>query len=234
QPGSNTIQIRNLAEGAVGRPPFFMLDYADLLLPEATQAQPEPTNPPLPSPQPEPTNEPSSPPQPELPTPAPTDIPAPTPDIPTPEPTPGTAANEIRLEDTAWQGGFRQGRGYGGRSATWIYGSGTSYSTMTAAVTLDRQPQGTAVLRVEGMDSEGRAKTPIVITVNGREIFRGANPLPDDDLPLETGTWASASWNFDPALLQPGSNTIQIRNLAEGAVGRPPFFMLDYAVVVVP
>lgn len=222
RPGQNTIRIRNLAAGAVGRPPFFMLDFADLILDDQAQPQPAPTD--EPAPPPEPTDEPAPPPEP---------VP-PTPELPTAEPTPGSATAEIRLEDTAWQGGYGQGRSYGGRTATWIYGSGTAYSTMTAAVTLERQPQGSAVLRVEGMDSEGRAKTPIRITVNGQPIFQGPNPLPDDDLPLESGTWATASWTFDAALLQPGQNTIQIRNLADGAVGRPPFFMLDYAVLVVP
>ncbi|HEY0735095.1 MAG TPA: hypothetical protein VGD69_09340, partial [Herpetosiphonaceae bacterium] len=230
QPGPNTIQIRNLAQGEVGRPPFFMLDYADLILDDEARPQPAPSN--QPTPPPPPTDAPT--PQPEPPSPEPTSIPAPTPELPTAAPTQGSAAAEIRLEDTVWQGGYGQGRSYGGRRATWVYGSGTAYSTMTSAVTLDRQVQGTAVLRVEGMDSEGRAKTPIRITVNGQPIFQGPNPLPDDDLPLESGTWATASWTFDAALLQPGPNTIQIRNLAQGEVGHPPFFMLDYAVLVVP
>jgi hypothetical protein len=65
--------------------------------------------------------------------------------------------------------------------------------------------------------------------VNGVEIYNGPNPLPDDDQPLETGTWASQSWEFDAALLHAGQNEITISNLAEGAFSRPPFFMLDYA-----
>jgi hypothetical protein len=65
--------------------------------------------------------------------------------------------------------------------------------------------------------------------VNGTEIYNGPNPLPDDDLPLETGTWASHTWSFDSALLRPGSNQITISNLASGTFGGPPFFMLDYA-----
>ena len=81
------------------------------------------------------------------------------------------------------------------------------------------------------MDSEGRTKTPIQILVNGAEIYNGPNPLPDDDQPLESGTWASQSWTFDAALLRPGQNEIAIRNLAEGAFSRPPFFMLDYAEI---
>ncbi len=133
-----------------------------------------------------------------------------------------------------WQGSYRRASGntvYGGRTATWIYGTTTQYSTMQATFRVDQQPVGTAELSVEGMDSEGRAKTPIRITVNGVQIFQGANPLPDDDLPLESGTWDTATWGFDAALLRPGENRITISNEAPGEFSRPPFFMLDYAVI---
>lgn len=140
----------------------------------------------------------------------------------------------VRLEDTAWQGGFRQGRGYGGRSATWIYGTATNYTSMQSVIVLDTPPSGTATLSIEGMDSEDRVKTPIRITINGREIFNGPNPLPNDDLPLATGTWATHAFPFDAAVLQPGRNVIRISNLAAGNFGLPPFFMLDYAVLSLP
>jgi hypothetical protein len=137
----------------------------------------------------------------------------------------------ITLEDTDWQGGYRRpgGQTYGGRTGTWIYGSSTEYSVMRARFPIAGTFAGTATLTVEGMDSEGRTKTPIQIAVNGVAIYDGPNPLPDDDLPLETGTWASQSWTFDAALLHAGQNEITISNLAEGAFSRPPFFMLDYA-----
>lgn len=103
---------------------------------------------------------------------------------------------------------------------------------MEAAFNLDVQPVGTAALRIEGMDSEGPAKTPISVRVNGTEIFVGPNPLPDDDKPFETGTWASHTWRFDAGLLRPGRNVVSISNLAEGAFSLPPWFMLDYAEVL--
>ena len=87
-------------------------------------------------------------------------------------------------------------------------------------------------LVIEGMDSEDRAKTPIQILVNGTEIYNGPNPLPDDDQPLESGTWASQSWSFDAQLLRVGQNEISVSNLAEGEFSRPPFFMLDYAKLI--
>jgi hypothetical protein len=100
---------------------------------------------------------------------------------------------------------------------------------MQTTFSLDGAPSGLARLTVEGMDSENPAKTTISIAVNGQEIFRGRNPLPDDDQPLETGTWDSYTWQFDAALLHPGQNTIVIQNLDQGAFSLPPFMMLDYA-----
>lgn len=164
--------------------------------------------------------------------------PQPTPIPATPRPRPTTAVvpvqaqgTTIQLEDDVWGGGYRSARGYGGRSATWIYGAGTDYSSMRALFTLDAQPSGIASLTIEGMDSEDRGKTPIQILINDVEIFNAPNPLPNDDLPLETGTWASTTFTFESALLQPGENTIQINNLKPGQFSRPPFFMLDYAVL---
>jgi hypothetical protein len=141
------------------------------------------------------------------------------------------ASFTVRLDDVDWQGGFRRpgGQTYGGRTATWIYGRSTEYSTMSASFVVNGTPAGTATLTVEGMDSEGRTKTPIQLLINGTEIYNGPNPLPDDDQPLETGTWASQSWTFDASLLRPGQNQVSFSNLAEGAFSRPPFFMLDYA-----
>ncbi|HEY0602373.1 MAG TPA: polysaccharide lyase family protein [Herpetosiphonaceae bacterium] len=152
---------------------------------------------------------------------------------PASQPAAGSAA-PIVLDNPVWQGSYLRSSGnteYGGRTAAWIYGSSTQFSTMQATFSLETQPRGTAQLSIEGMDSEGAAKTPIRIRVNETEIFNGPNPLPDDDLPLETGTWSTYTWSFDAALLRPGQNTIRISNLAQGTVGRPPFFMLDYAEI---
>ncbi len=102
---------------------------------------------------------------------------------------------------------------------------------MSATFEVQAQPAGSASLSIEGMDSENAPRTPISITVNGVEIFNGPNPLPDDDHSLETGTWATYTWTFDAALLQPGLNEISVSNLEAGAFGLPPFFMLDYAEI---
>ena len=102
---------------------------------------------------------------------------------------------------------------------------------MQAAFDVSGQPAGTADLTVEGMDAEDRGKTPISIRVNGVEIYSGPNPLPDDDMPLESGNWGSYTWSFDASLLRPGRNVISISHLESGAFSLPPWFMLDYATV---
>ena len=156
-------------------------------------------------------------------------------EVPTPQIIQRDGQVIIRVEDVGWSGGysFSQGaRGYGGRTATWIYSASTEHSRMEAGFSIDGRPEGEALLRIEGMDSEGPAKTRISILLNNIEIFQGPNPLPDDDFAPETGTWTSVVWAFDAALLRPGTNTITIQNLSSGVFGQPPFFMLDYADIV--
>lgn len=181
---------------------------------------------------------------PPVPTEAPPTVPAPTetpvivpPTVPAPTEAPPpvpVAGSTVRLEETAWRGGWQQSKPYGGRNATWIYGTGTGYSSMQAAFVVDEQPSGMATLTIEGMDSEDRAKTPISIGVNGTVIYSGPNPLPNDDQPLDSGTWASYSWNFDAQLVQPGTNILTISTRTPGQFRQPPFFMLDYAVINLP
>jgi hypothetical protein len=46
------------------------------------------------------------------------------------------------------------------------------------------------------------------------------------------GQWGSYGWAFDAALLRPGQNVVSISVLVEGAIGAPPWFMLDYADII--
>lgn len=142
----------------------------------------------------------------------------------------------IKLEDTAWTGGWRNKGAsvYGGRTATWIYGAGTQWSTMQASFDLAQPPRSAGQLTIMAMDSEDQAKTLITISVNGTAIFDGPDPFPNDDLPLATGTWAERIFPVDASLLRAGRNTIMIGNRSPGVFGRPPFFMLDYAVLDLP
>ncbi|MDP9381742.1 MAG: fibronectin type III domain-containing protein, partial [Chloroflexota bacterium] len=222
--------------------------------------EPDPTNTPTPSPtpteEPEPTLAPTAT---STPTPTPTDIPEPTdtprprptetptpepPDTPTPEPPPPQpptrtveAARVTELEDNQFTGGFSSPRFYQGRTARWVYGQRTEYTTMRATFTIEGEPVGagpdnTAILQLHGMDSENPPKTLIRIQMNGRTIFEGRNPLPNDTVDTRTSNWGTSNLEFDAAVLREGRNTLTITNLEpNGGFRGPPFFMLDRAYV---
>jgi hypothetical protein len=148
----------------------------------------------------------------------------------------GGAAGPLTIEDGAWSGGyngpFNGGPTYGGRTPVVAYGQGSDRSEITASFSLAARPRGNPAVVLHGMDSEGPAKTEIVISVNGITIYNGENPLPDDDFVLETGTWDSASFPFDRGILREGENSITIINRSPGRFGGPPFIIIDYATIV--
>jgi hypothetical protein len=202
--------------------------------------------PPSPTPPPaaEATDTPA-PPAPVAPTPAPlepTQPPAPPPPAPTatssrgnpvfPTPTvPVAVGNDVTVEDVAFAGAYRYAPPsvYEGRTAAWVYGQGTNFTTMRATFSAAGQPTGAARLTISGMDSEGTAKSPMRVLINDALIFDGPNPLPNDHSP-NPGNWGASTWTFDAALLRPGVNTLTIENrAANGQVGRPPFIMVDFA-----
>ncbi|ACZ42589.1 serine/threonine protein kinase [Thermobaculum terrenum ATCC BAA-798] len=189
---------------------------ADLLTIQAPPPKPTPT------PTPTPTTEP---------TPTPTREPTPT---PTPRSTPArTGSVSIRLEDSFFRGGWSNEDGYKGRSAQWIYGQRTQYWRMSTRFVLWGDREGMATLKLVGMDSEDSKKTRISILINDQEIFRGPDPLPNDTQNLnDSGNWGESTITFPSSLLNDGNNTLEIQNLEKnGGFGRPPWFMLDYAVV---
>ncbi len=143
--------------------------------------------------------------------------------------------NGVTLEDSAFSGGYRRLDGlYHGRTATWVYGQGTQYRTMSASFDIANPPTGNATLQITGLDSEDAAKTPIFITLNGIFIYNGANPLPNDfpNGVFQPGNWGSYNWAIPPGTLVQGTNTLSISNLdPSDKINQPPFFLLDYAVI---
>jgi eukaryotic-like serine/threonine-protein kinase len=214
-------------------------------VPTDTPLPPTETPVPLPTdtPAPLPTDTPAPPPPPtdtpvpeQIPPPLPTDTPVPEPEPPTPTPAPEPLpGNTIALEDTAFAGGYTRSNGlYHGRSAHWVYGQGTQYSTMSATFNVDNPPAGPAVLTIVGIDSEDKAKTPMNITLNGVVIYEGPNPLPNDNSsgPNGPGNWGSFTWPIGPGVLQPGANTLSITNLDPSPkINFPIFIMVDYASI---
>jgi len=105
---------------------------------------------------------------------------------------------------------------------------------MNATFNVAEPRSGTAVLSIEGMDSEDAAKTLVRIAINGVTLFEGATPFPNDDLPLATGRWATQQLPFDASILRAGANTITLTNLSPGRASLPPFVAVDYALVRLP
>lgn len=137
----------------------------------------------------------------------------------------------IELDDSTWQGGIAgpDGRTYDGHSVIRIYGTATDNHVAHATFTIEGQPFGMSELLIAGLDAAGADKTPIRLTLNDHEIYKGPSPLPDDDGVPNSTAWDSYSWTVDAQLLRQGQNVLAIANLAAGAADTPPFLLLDYA-----
>jgi uncharacterized protein YgiM (DUF1202 family) len=146
----------------------------------------------------------------------------------------------IVVDDTDFSGGFSNDDGlYKWHTAKWLYSQKTRYARMHATFYVDGTPVGNdagdAGLGLVGLDSEDSAKTPIRIEVNGHTVYQGPDPLPNDFFPYnpEQGNWGDATLTFLVSYLKRGANDPAITDLAaEGSVRHPPYFLLDYAVVV--
>jgi len=212
---------------------------------------PEPTAPPTPERTPRPTREPTpeSTPDPtpratRRPTPEPTPEPTPRPTRrPTPEPTPPspppptdppvTRSVSVTIPDQILSGGYEDPDGrYKGRTASWVYGQGTSFDTMRGSFGAEggRRAVGTARLRLVGMDDERPEKNPMRLTLNGQVLYEGPDPLPNDFCcgPTGEGNWGAVIFEFPASLLR-DTNELSITNLSTSDCTLCPFYvMVDF------
>jgi hypothetical protein len=183
------------------------------------------------------------------PTQAPTQAPQPTPKVtpppvtpteppsqPTP-PAPVLSEYSVRIPDGRFLGDFTdQDNGiYHGRTASWIYGRGTPYSTMTAQFTLDQPGEivGRGSLEIVGLDGENERHNAVRIELNGVTLYEGPDPLPNDTCCNGTGpgNWGSAVFDIPRDVLQ-SENVLAITNLeSSDCTGCPKFVMVDFFVV---
>lgn len=123
---------------------------------------------------------------------------------------------------------------YHGRTATWVYGQGTRFHTMTATAQIRGEPVGPARFTVVGIDSEDEPKTPMRLTINDILIYEGPNPLPNDDCcgNRGPGNWGGVTFELPPGILRSGNNRISITNLdPSDEIFLPIFVMVDRAVL---
>ena len=143
--------------------------------------------------------------------------------------------NSVNIDGPDFQGGYTRPDGlYHGRTAEWVYGQGTPYNTMSASFSIDDNPKGPANMVIVGVDLEDPPKTPMRILVNDQEIFKGPDPLPNDNSngPDAPGNWGSANFHLGPKVLRKGLNTITITNLdPSDKINYPIFVMVDSASI---
>lgn len=203
--------------------------------PAVLEPTPEPATAPTPEPSPEPSPRPTPRPTPEpaqRPTPEPTPPPTPAPTL---TPRPPAEDVSVRIPNRLFEGDYDgpgSGR-YHGRTASWVYGQGTPYHTMTARFRLDHEGQvrPRASLEIVGLDGENPRKNRIAVVLNGVTIFEGPNPLPNDDCcgPSGPGNWGSVTFPVAGDILR-RNNELSISNLEPGECTLcPNFVMVDYA-----
>ncbi|MEA2597912.1 MAG: hypothetical protein QOF01_4381, partial [Thermomicrobiales bacterium] len=126
-----------------------------------------------------------------------------------------------------WQGGFYRGdNGFLGRPWVAIYGAQSGMGRATLTVSLDADPTGEATLTITGLDDEWDGNNPILIEVNGVEIFNGLSPFPtwDGVGDGESAAWTSVAFTVPAGTLRAGTNEIAFSNLAQSAnFNSPPW-----------
>ncbi|HUR16976.1 MAG TPA: hypothetical protein VMZ33_06800, partial [Candidatus Limnocylindrales bacterium] len=162
----------------------------------------------------------------------------PQPPVITPQPpvvTPGPPAPQtvrVRIPDESFSGDFPDETTYHGRSASWVYGQGTPYNSMTASfATPGVDPSGPATLQLVGLDGENELKNATRIAINGVTIYEGPNPLPNDFGTGGPGNWGTVTFSI-PAGVLGTSNTLTVTNLEDNdCTNCPKYVMIDRAVV---
>lgn len=104
---------------------------------------------------------------------------------------------------------------------------------MSASFSVQGKPTGRAAISVVGLDAEGAPKIPIRLSLNGRVLYQGPDPLPNDFCcgPSGNGNWGTVTISF-PASLLKHDNVLTLTNLdPSGRILYPVFVMVDRAQV---
>ncbi|MDI3341699.1 MAG: protein kinase [Sphaerobacter sp.] len=196
---------------------------------------PAPTPTPVPSPTATPTEEPTPTP---IPTPTEQPTPAPSPDEPVGTPAPEALARSltvgaraVRIKGTDFDGALEPGEssnrlGNVPKDAVFLFGGQSRYHTATASFDAKESNRPVIVLQLTGSDDLVEPKAPLRITLNGRLVWDGANPLAN-------GQSGAAYWIIqDRSVLQPGKNTLVIANASPtGDVPQAPWILLEQVTV---
>jgi hypothetical protein len=132
-----------------------------------------------------------------------------------------------------WQGSYYRGDAtWYGRAWTAIYGAQSEYPAASLTVSLAAAPSAEATLTITGLDDEWAGSNPMVVSVNGVEIYSGDAPFPSWDGvgQGEQAEWTAAVFTVPTGVLQAGTNEIKVSNQAPTATfGAPPYILLSDA-----
>jgi serine/threonine protein kinase len=139
----------------------------------------------------------------------------------------------LQFNAADWQGGYFRGDAeWYGRAWTAIYGAQSSHPAAAITFSLDAAPAEPATLSITGLDDEWAGSNPIVISVNGVEIFAGPSPFQswDGAGQGEQAAWTAVEFEVPAGSLQAGTNEITIANQAQSAsFGTPPYILVSDA-----
>lgn len=110
------------------------------------------------------------------------------------------------------------------RIATWVNPGGRGNTAMTARFFLDAAP-GEARLVLEALDDDKPGATRVKISLNGREVFSGANAAKPDD-------WTRLEFAVPAEALKSGANVVKIENLEESKEPNEKWFMVSRVLVL--
>ena len=103
-----------------------------------------------------------------------------------------------------------------------IYGADSDCAEMKISITLDREIEH-PVLELGGMDDNLKdTRSEYLITLGGKEIYRGTSTFPDDE-------WKVESCELPMDRLSPGTYEIVIQMTAPGVRGGKPWLAIAFA-----
>jgi hypothetical protein len=111
-----------------------------------------------------------------------------------------------------------------------LYGQGSGVDLASAAFAADTDG-GSITITITGLDDEIDPREPVRVTLNGRTIWEGVLPFANAPQPGDChgkADWRTVALRLDDAALLQSENELQVQNIAgNGAVGGPPWVLLD-------
>jgi len=139
----------------------------------------------------------------------------------------------LTFNATDWQGGVtRSDSGFLGRPWTAIYGAASGAATARLLFTLEATPTTETKVVISGVDDESGGDSPIVITINGVQVYADSSPFGNWDGVSANAPWTDVALTVPPGLLTAGSNEIVISNVNPvGERGLPPYVLLSTVTI---